>query len=103
MLERISLYLLSIPAVIIALIFHEIAHGFVAYKLGDPTARAMGRLSLNPLKHLDPIGTLCMIFFRFGWAKPVPINTRFFKNPRRDMAITALAGPLTNFLIAFFY
>ena len=102
MLENISVYLLSIPAVIIALIFHEVAHGFVAYKLGDPTARAMGRLSLNPLKHLDLIGTLCMIFFRFGWAKPVPINTRYFKNPRRDMAITALAGPLTNFLIAFF-
>ncbi len=101
MLERISIYLLSIPAVLIALIFHEVAHGFVAYKLGDPTARAMGRLSLNPLKHLDPIGTICMIFFRFGWARPVPINTRYFKNPRRDMAITALAGPLTNFIIAF--
>lgn len=94
--------LLSIPAILIALTVHECAHGYAAYRLGDPTARSLGRLSLNPLHHLDPIGALCMLFFHFGWAKPVPINARYFKKPRRDMAITALCGPLSNFLLAFF-
>lgn len=93
--------LLSIPAILIALTVHEYAHGYAAYRLGDPTARSLGRLSLNPLRHLDPIGALCMLFFHFGWAKPVPINARYFKKPRRDMAITALCGPLSNFLLAF--
>ncbi len=86
---------------LIALTFHEVAHGFMAFKLGDPTARNFGRLTLNPLKHLDPIGTICMIFFHFGWAKPVPINSRYFKKPRRDMALTAAAGPIMNFILAF--
>ena len=93
--------LLSIPAILIALTVHEYAHGYAAYKLGDPTARSLGRLSLNPLHHLDPIGALCMLFFHFGWAKPVPINARYFKKPRRDMAITAICGPLSNFILAF--
>lgn len=93
--------LLSIPAILIALTVHECAHGYAAYRLGDPTARSLGRLSLNPLRHLDPIGALCMLFFHFGWAKPVPINARYFKKPRRDMAITALCGPVSNFLLAF--
>ena len=93
--------LIRLPVVLTALIVHEIAHGYMAYRLGDPTARNFGRLSMNPLKHLDPIGTLCMIFFRFGWAKPVPINTRYFKKPRRDMALTALAGPVANFILGF--
>lgn len=93
--------LLSIPAILIALTVHECAHGYTAYRLGDPTARALGRLSLNPLKHIDPIGALSMLFFRFGWAKPVPIDTRYFKKPRRDMAITAASGPLANFLLSF--
>ena len=101
MLEYIREYLLIIPCVLIALTFHEFAHGYVAYKLGDPTAKYSGRLSMNPIKHLDPIGTICMIFFRFGWAKPVPVNTRYFKKPRRDMALTAAAGPIMNFLLAF--
>jgi len=92
--------LYRIPCVLIALILHEVAHGWVAYKLGDPTARNLGRLTLNPLKHLNPIGTLCMIFFRFGWANPVPVNMRYFKKPRRDMAIVALAGPVTNMILA---
>ncbi len=92
--------LLSIPAVLIALTVHEYAHGYAAWRLGDPTARSLGRLTLNPLKHIDPIGALCMVFFRFGWAKPVPINSRYFKKPRRDMALTALAGPLANFIMA---
>ena len=74
----------------------------MAYKLGDPTAKNFGRLTLNPLKHLDPIGTICMIFFHFGWAKPVPINSRYFKKPRRDMALTAAAGPIMNFILALF-
>lgn len=93
--------LLSIPAILIALTVHECAHGYAAYRLGDPTARSLGRLSLNPLKHIDPIGALSMLFFRFGWAKPVPINTRYFRKPRRDMAITAACGPLSNFLLSF--
>lgn len=95
--------LLSLPVIILALCVHETAHGYVASKLGDPTAKNLGRLSLNPLKHLDPIGFLCMLAFGFGWAKPVPINTRYFKKPRRDMAISAVAGPLSNVLLALVF
>ena len=95
-------FLFVVPCVLIALTFHEFAHGYMAYKLGDPTAKNFGRLTLNPLKHLDPIGTICMIFFHFGWAKPVPINSRYFKKPRRDMALTAAAGPIMKFILAFF-
>lgn len=91
--------LLSLPCVILALTVHECAHGYAAYKLGDPTARNFGRLTLNPLKHLDVFGTLCMLVAGFGWAKPVPINVRYFKNYKRDMAITAAAGPLSNFIM----
>jgi Zn-dependent protease len=93
--------LLRLPAVLWALSFHEFCHGWAAYKLGDRTAAMQGRLSLNPLDHLDPIGTLMLIFFRFGWAKPVPINSRYFRNPRRDIAIVSLAGAAGNFLSAF--
>lgn len=93
--------LLCIPAALIALTVHEYCHGYVAYRLGDPTARSLGRLSLNPLKHLDPIGAVLMIVCGFGYAKPVPINPRYFKNPRKGMALTAAAGPLANFLLAF--
>lgn len=93
--------LLIIVCVLIALTFHECAHGFAAYKLGDPTARNLGRLTLDPRKHLDPIGTICMMLFGFGWAKPVPVNSRYFKKPRRDMAITAVAGPVANLLLSF--
>ena len=84
-----------------AITVHEYAHGLIAYKLGDPTAKYAGRLSLNPLSHLDPIGALCMVFFRFGWAKPVPINPMYFKDRKRDSAIVALAGPLSNIILAF--
>ena len=94
--------ILSILAVAIALSIHEFSHGLIAYKLGDDTAKSMGRLTINPLKHLDPIGALTMIFFRFGWAKPVPINPRNFKKPKRDFALTAIAGPLSNIILAFF-
>ncbi len=93
--------LLRVPVLLFVLMVHEVSHGYVAMKLGDPTASSLGRLTLNPIKHLDPIGSLCMLFFGFGWAKPVPINTRYFKNPRRDMALTALAGPLSNFIMGF--
>lgn len=100
-LSNLTDYLFILPCVLIALTFHEVAHGWAAFKLGDPTARNLGRLTLNPLKHLDPIGTLCMLFFHFGWARPVPINSRYFKNPRRDMALTAAAGPAMNFVLSF--
>lgn len=97
----ITYYVLLALCVLITLSIHELSHGYAAYKLGDPTAKNLGRLTLNPIKHIDPIGALCMLFFRFGWAKPVPINMRYFKNPRRDFAITALAGPLSNLILAF--
>ncbi len=86
--------------VLIALTVHEVAHGWVALKLGDDTAAKFGRLSLNPAKHLDPWGFLCMLFFGFGWANPVPIRAGRFKNPRRGMALSALAGPVSNLLLA---
>ena len=92
--------LFSLPIVLLALCVHETAHGLVAYKLGDPTARSLGRLTLNPLKHLDPIGFGCMLLFGFGWAKPVPINARYFKDPKKGMALTAAAGPASNILMA---
>lgn len=93
--------LVRIPVVLIALSLHESAHAFVADKLGDPTARNLGRISMNPTKHLDLFGTICMILFGFGWAVPVPINTRYFKKPKRDMALSAFAGPVSNLLLAF--
>ncbi|MBE6574899.1 MAG: site-2 protease family protein [Ruminococcaceae bacterium] len=102
-INRLPSLLLSLPIVLLALSVHEAAHGYAAYRLGDPTARNLGRLTLNPLKHLDPVGFLCMVFFRFGWAKPVPVNTRNFKNPRRDMALTGIAGPISNVLLAFLF
>lgn len=92
--------LISVPAVLLCLSVHEAAHGFAANALGDPTAKNAGRLTLDPLRHLDPIGTLCLLFFHVGWAKPVPINTRNFRHPRRDIALTSLAGPASNFLLA---
>ncbi|MDO4174078.1 MAG: site-2 protease family protein [Eubacteriales bacterium] len=92
--------LVSIPAVLICLSVHEACHGFMAYALGDPTAKNAGRLTLDPIQHLDIIGTLCLLFFHFGWAKPVPVNTRYFKHPRRDIALVSLAGPVSNFLLA---
>ena len=95
--------LLSLPVVLLALSVHETAHGYVADKLGDPTARNMGRLTLNPAKHIDPLGFICMVLCGFGWAKPVPINTRYFKKPKRDMAICAAAGPISNLLLALLF
>lgn len=83
-------------AVLISLILHEVAHGYVAWKCGDPTAKMMGRLSLNPLHHLDPVGTICMVLLGFGWAKPVPVNPRFFRRGRRDDFLVSIAGIVTN-------
>ncbi len=91
--------LLSLPVILFALSFHEAAHGYIAYKMGDPTARNLGRLTLNPLKHLDPFGAVAMLVFGYGWAKPVPINTRNFDNPRIGMALTGIAGPVSNLIL----
>lgn len=93
--------ILFIPCVLIALSLHEWAHGYAAYKCGDNTANNLGRLSLNPLHHLDPVGALMMLIVGFGWAKPVPVNPRNFRHPKRDFAIVAAAGPLMNFILAF--
>ena len=98
-LDRLPSMLLSLPVIFLALSFHEMCHAYAAYRLGDPTARNFGRLTLNPMKHINPLGFLCMVLFRFGWANPVPINTRNFKNPRRDMALSALAGPVSNVIL----
>ena len=97
-----EIYIFAALSALIALTVHEYSHGYAAYRMGDPTAKSLGRLTLNPLKHLDPIGALCMIFFRFGWAKPVPINPRYFKNPKRGFAIVALSGPVANLILSFF-
>ena len=100
MFQSPELFILRIPAILIALTIHEFAHGFVAYVRGDTTARDAGRLSLNPLAHLDLFGTIMMLFGPFGWAKPVPVDGRMLKNPRRDMILVSLAGPVSNVLCA---
>ena len=92
--------LVSVPAVLLCLSVHEACHGYMAYALGDPTAKHAGRLTLDPIRHLDPIGTICLLFFHVGWAKPVPVNPGNFKHPRRAIALVSLAGPVSNFLLA---
>lgn len=96
-LSKIAVML--VPA-LLAIMLHEVSHGFVAERFGDPTARLLGRLNLNPFKHLDPIGTIAVFVFGFGWAKPVPVNPSNFRRPRKDMIWVALAGPLTNLILA---
>ena len=91
--------LIAVIPALISITFHEFSHGFVAYKLGDNTAKSMGRLTLNPLKHVDIFGLIMMAVFHFGWAKPVPINMFRFKNPKRGMALTAAAGPISNLIL----
>lgn len=94
---------------LLGMVCHEVAHGWVAYKNGDPTARNLGRLTLNPLPHIDPMGTLMFVLtalaspFIIGWAKPVPVNPRYFKDPRRGMMLVSVAGPATNFLLAILF
>ena len=94
------LFVMGGVACLICLTVHELSHGLVAYKLGDPTAKLNGRLTLNPLAHVDWIGLFLLLAVGVGWAKPVPVDPRNFKNPRKGMAITALAGPVSNFLMA---
>lgn len=93
--------LLSIPSILLALSVHECAHAWMAYKLGDPTAKNRGRMTVNPLKHLDPLGVLCMIVAGFGWAHPVPVDARNLKKTKRDMVLISLAGPVSNVILAF--
>ena len=93
--------LLRVVSVLLCLVLHEVCHGVAAYALGDPTAKMRHRLSLNPLQHIDWLGLFAMLFVGVGWAKPVPVNPNYFKKPKRGMAITALAGPVSNFLLAF--
>ena len=95
--------LLSVVPALICITLHELAHGYVAYRLCDDTAKRAGRLTLNPLRHIDIMGLLMMIVFKFGWAKPVPVNMWKFKNPKKGMAITAAAGPIANLLIALVF
>ncbi len=95
--------LYRIPGILIGLSFHEWAHAYAAYKRGDPTARNLGRMTVNPVAHVDPIGILMLLVLGFGWAKPVPVNQRNFKNPRVDDIIVSLAGVATNLLLAFFF
>lgn len=92
--------LLAVPAILIALTFHEFAHGYVAYRFGDPTAKYMGRLTLNPMAHLDPWGTIMIFLIHFGWAKPVPVDPRNLRHPKRDMMWISAAGPLMNMGLA---
>lgn len=93
-------FILTGVSVLVALVLHELAHGFVSYKLGDETPKREGRLTLNPMVHLDLFGTICLLFFHFGWAKPVQINPYNYKNKKLGTVLVSLAGPFTNFLIA---
>ena len=92
---------LLIPSLVFALSFHEYAHAWMAHKCGDNTAAKMGRLSMNPIAHLDPMGSLMILFVGFGWAKPVPVDSRFLRKPRTDMMKVAAAGPMANLILAF--
>ncbi len=109
-MSTLNLIVLYAIPVLLAVSLHETAHGWVAHLLGDPTAKRLGRLTANPLKHIDPIGTVAvpvlmylLVGFPLGWAKPVPVDVRNFANPQKDMALVALAGPVANFLMAIFW
>lgn len=96
----LNMLIISVIFLIIAITVHEYSHALIAYKLGDPTAKIYGRLSLNPLRHIDPLGLLALFIFRIGWGKPVPIDTYNFKNPKRDEIFVSVAGPASNFILA---
>jgi len=98
--DPLAFILIAIP-LLYAIIFHELAHGWVAYRMGDPTAKSFGRLSLNPLKHLDPVGTAMLFIFGFGWAKPVPVNFNLLRDKRKGMILVSSAGIIANMLLAF--
>jgi len=98
--DPLEFIIIAIP-LLYSIIFHELAHGWVAYLMGDPTAKSLGRLSLNPIKHLDPIGTIMLFVFGFGWAKPVPVNFGRLHDRRKGMILVSAAGIITNMLIAF--
>ncbi|MCX7785180.1 MAG: site-2 protease family protein [candidate division WOR-3 bacterium] len=102
-MSNLTSIILSAPAILFGLTIHEYAHALIALKLGDPTAKFMGRLTLNPLKHLDPIGTISLFLFRLGWAKPVPINPNYFRNYKQGVLLTSLAGPGANFIVAVIF
>lgn len=95
--------LLSVPAILLAISFHELGHAFVAYKLGDVTQKYQGRLTLNPLAHLDPVGAIMLLLFRFGWAKPVLINSDYFKNRKQGILLVSAAGPMANVILAWIF
>lgn len=107
--DRLANLLILIPVLLFCMMMHELAHGLVANRLGDPTAKRLGRLSLNPIRHLDPLGTAMFVItylfsgFVFGWAKPIPVSPYYFKNRQRGMAIVGLAGPVTNFILAIVF
>ena len=95
-----QIILLLIPALVFSLSFHEFAHAWMAYRLGDNTAARLGRLTLNPISHLDPVGSLALLLMGFGWAKPVPVDSRYLENPKQDMVKVAAAGPISNIILA---
>ena len=97
----LSRLILQVPALLVAVTVHELAHALVADRLGDPTPRRLGRITLNPLPHIDPLGAMAFVLAGFGWAKPVPVSAQYLRRPIRDMALVAAAGPLSNFLVAF--
>ena len=102
-MSNITVLVLSLPPILLALTVHEYFHGYVAYRMGDPTAKYAGRLTFNPIKHIDIFGLFAFIIFRFGWAKPVPINPYNFRNVNRGILYTSIAGPLSNFVLAFIF
>ena len=108
-ISHVRLLIASLLPMLLGMIVHEVSHGLAARRLGDPTAGMLGRLTLNPLPHIDPMGLLCFVFtsllggFIFGWAKPVPVDPRYFRKPARDMMLVALAGPGSNFLLALLF
>ena len=95
-----QIIILLIPALVFSLSFHEFAHAWMAYRLGDNTAARLGRLTLNPIYHLDPVGSLALLLMGFGWAKPVPVDSRYLENPKQDMVKVAAAGPISNIILA---
>ena len=101
--EGLLTALFTVVAALICLTVHELCHGAVAYRLGDPTAKNAGRLTLNPIRHIDPLGLILMITAHVGWSKPVPVDPRYFMEPKKGMALTALAGPVSNFLLAWVF